>query len=169
MTQTLNYDINQAEDTTIVIQAFDDDGPLDLTYAAWVRFVAAHPYTLELVLNYSIGNHLTVSGNTITIDITAADTAAIAIDASRVSCEYQCDAAVYDDSGVLTEYRVQQGWLVISQSIISGPPDSGGLNVDGPVILNGLLNCNDDPDAAAKGVPVNALYHTSGAVRIRLT
>lgn len=54
-----------------------------------------------------------------------------------------------------------QAWLTIQQD---GPPTfKRGLSIEG------LGNYADDIAAAAGGVPVNGLYHTSGSVKIRLT
>ena len=54
-----------------------------------------------------------------------------------------------------------QAWLTVTQD---GPPTfKRGLTIEG------LGNYADDIAAAAGGVPVNGLYHTSGSVKIRLT
>ena len=59
------------------------------------------------------------------------------------------------------------------QSLYVKPDDGTTRRLDGKLGLapafDNLVNASNDTAATASGIPVGALYHNSGAVRVRLT
>lgn len=93
------------------------------------------------------------------------------------------DLATYDSGywGYLSEdvkytiSSVTSAIAVINQPVPMINIGLGGIQVLGDVAAAGtlsvlsMINATDDSDAASKGVDIDALYHTNGAVKIRLT